>query len=145
MARQLDLARRDAFADAALEAWEFDVLAALRRAGAPHSMSPGQLAHETLVGSGTMTNRVDRLEAKGLVRRAPNPRDGRGVLVVLTPQGAARSEAALTALLARERVVLAALDDPEQQQLAQLLRRLLLPLDGSGRVFEPGVGHPATG
>ena len=87
LARHLDLARRQAFAAHDLETWEFDVLAALRRAGAPYSLSPGQLGTETLVTSGTMTNRIDRLEDRGLVRREPDPSDRRGVRVVLTDEG----------------------------------------------------------
>ena len=68
-----------------LEGWEFDVLSALRRAGAPYQLSPGQLIRQTLVTSGTMTNRVDRLERRGLVGRSPDPPDRRGVIVRLTP------------------------------------------------------------
>ena len=82
IARHLDLARRDAFAD--LETWGFDVLAALRRAGAPHTLSPSQLMQETMVSSGTMTNRLDRLEELQLITREQDPDDGRGSLVTLT-------------------------------------------------------------
>src|SRR5512144_1590153 len=84
LARHLDLARREAFTRHGIESWEFDVLAALRRAGAPYELSPGRLLRETLVTSGTMTNRVDRLAARGLVERLPDPHDRRGVLVRLT-------------------------------------------------------------
>ncbi len=73
LARHLDLARRDAFAAHGIESWEFDVLAALRRAGAPYELSPGRLLRETLVTSGTMTNRVDRLAARGLSSATPTP------------------------------------------------------------------------
>src|ERR687890_2670464 len=69
LARHLDRARRQAFAAHDLETWEFDVLSALRRSGSPYELSPGRLIKETLVTSGTMTNRVDRLTAKGLVER----------------------------------------------------------------------------
>ena len=79
LARHLDLARREAFTAHGIESWEFDVLAALRRAGAPYELSPGRLLRETLVTSGTMTNRVDRLAARGLVERYPDPDDRRGV------------------------------------------------------------------
>src|SRR5881396_1598922 len=65
LARHLDLARRSAFAAHGLESWEFDVLSALRRSGRPYQLSPGQLLRETMVTSGTMTNRVDRLMDKG--------------------------------------------------------------------------------
>src|SRR5215213_8227730 len=110
LARHLDLARRVAFTAHGIESWEFDVLAALRRAGEPYEMSPGRLLRETLVTSGTMTNRVDRLEARGLVERLPDPHDRRGVLVRLTPDGRTTVDGALESLLARERDLLAGLD-----------------------------------
>lgn len=129
LSRHLDLARRDAFAAHDLEPWEFDVLAALRREGAPYTLSPGRLLQVTLVTSGTMTNRIDRLEAKGLVARVPDPHDGRSVQVVLTEDGLARVDDALTDLLAHERDILAALDPEDRDRLADLLRRLTLPFD----------------
>jgi len=95
LARHLDIARRGAFADHGLESWEFDVLSALRRQGPPFQLTPGALLRATLVTSGTMTNRIDRLAAAGLVRRKPDPRDKRGVLVTLTSQGRQRVDAAL--------------------------------------------------
>lgn len=88
LARHLDRARRLAFSEHQLEPWEFDVLTSLRRAGAPYQLSPGQLLTQTLVTSGTMTNRIDRLTKKGLVERLPDPSDRRGVLVRLTPRAA---------------------------------------------------------
>ena len=129
LARHLDIARRGAFADHGLETWEFDVLSALRRQGPPFQLTPGALLRATLVTSGTMTNRIDRLAAAGLVRREPDPRDKRGVLVTLTDQGMARADAALADLLDRERVLLAGLDGTERQHLADLMRILLAPFD----------------
>ena len=129
LARHLDLARREAFAAHDLEPWEFDVLAALRREGAPYTLSPGRLLQVTLVTSGTMTNRIDRLEAKGLVARVPDPNDGRGVQVVLTTDGRTRVDDALTDLLAHEREILSALPAADRDHLADLLRRLTLPFD----------------
>ena len=76
--------RREAFARSELEASEFDVLSALRRAGAPYRLSPKQLLQQTLVSSGTMTNRIDRLVERGLVSRQTDPNDGRGILVEMT-------------------------------------------------------------
>ena len=131
LARHLDIARRGAFADHGLETWEFDVLSALRRQGPPFQLTPGALIRATLVTSGTMTNRIDRLVRKGLVRRGPDPRDKRGVLVTLTEQGVARADAALADLLRRERVLLAGLDGGERQQLADLMRILLAPFDAA--------------
>jgi DNA-binding MarR family transcriptional regulator len=131
LSRHLDLARREAFAAHDLEPWEFDVLAALRREGEPYTLSPGRLLQVTLVTSGTMTNRIDRLEAKGLVARVPDPHDGRGVQVVLTADGRTRVDAALTDLLAHEREILSALSATDRDRLADLLRRLTLPFDNA--------------
>ncbi|GAB2874067.1 MarR family winged helix-turn-helix transcriptional regulator [Nocardioides pacificus] len=125
LARQLELARRAAFSAQAIELWEFDVLAALRRAGTPYELSPGRLLRETLVTSGTMTNRVDRLAARGLVERLPDPRDRRGVLVRLTAEGKTRVDAAFEALVAAERDLLAVLPVAQRRQLADSLRGLL--------------------
>lgn len=129
LARHLDRARRAAFAAHDLETWEFDVLSALRRQGKPYQLSPGALLRATLVTSGTMTNRIDRLEAAGLVRRRPDTRDKRSVLVELTPAGLRTVDAALSDLLARERELLTALPASQQHQLASLLRILLVPFD----------------
>jgi DNA-binding MarR family transcriptional regulator len=127
LSRHLDLARREAFTAQGIESWEFDVLAALRRAGAPYELSPGRLLRETLVTSGTMTNRVDRLAARGLVERYPDPEDRRGVLVRLTPEGKEAVDGAFTALLQAERAFLLDLTPRQQSELADLLRRLLVP------------------
>jgi DNA-binding MarR family transcriptional regulator len=129
LARHLDRERRTAFAAHDLEPWAFDVLAALRRQGPPYELSPGGLLRATLVTSGTMTNRIDRLEQADLVRRRPDPRDKRGVLVTLTPAGASQVDAALADLLDAEQALLAALPDSSRRTLADLLRALLAPLD----------------
>ncbi|MGN6242326.1 MAG: MarR family winged helix-turn-helix transcriptional regulator [Motilibacteraceae bacterium] len=132
LARHLDLARRSAFTSHGLEPWEFDVLAALRRAGRPYALSPGQLVAQTLVSSGTMTNRIDRLAARGLVERQPDPTDGRGVRVHLTDAGGAAVDAALTDLLRQEEGILAALPAGQRRELADLLRALVLPFENAG-------------
>ncbi len=124
LARHLDRTRRAAFAEQRLEPWEFDVLSALRRSGPPYQLSPGRLVTETMVTSGTMTNRVDRLAARGLVAREPDPADRRGVLVTLTTSGRDVVDAALDALLVRERALLAALTDDESAGLAAAMRTL---------------------
>jgi len=129
LSRHLDRGRRQAFAEHGLEAWEFDVLTALRRAGEPYRLSPGRLLRETLVTSGTMTNRVDRLAARGLVRRLPDPSDRRGVLVELSPEGLRKVDAALAALLEHERALLAGLDLDQQAELSAMLRVLVAPFD----------------
>jgi DNA-binding MarR family transcriptional regulator len=129
LARHLDRARRAAFAEHSLEPWEFDVLTALRRAGAPYQLSPGQLLTQTLVTSGTMTNRIDRLAGKGLVQRLPDPGDRRGVLVRLTESGQHSADEALAGLLDHERALLAELSTAQRGELAGLLRQLVAPFD----------------
>ena len=129
LARRLDLDRAQAFAQHQLEGWEFDVLSALRRSGAPYELSPGQLIRQTLVTSGTMTNRVDRLAQRGLVERSPSPTDRRGVIVRLTTAGQRTVDAAMSDLLLRERTLLAELSDEDRDELAGMLRRLLGPLE----------------
>lgn len=132
LSHHLDRARRESFSDHGIESWEFDVLAALRRAGTPYELSPGRLIKETLVTSGTMTNRVDRLVTRGLVERLPDPHDRRGVLVRLTDEGRAKVDGALASLLDRERELLGGLDASAQSRLASLLRRLVAPFEPEG-------------
>src|SRR5579871_6122193 len=129
LARHLDIARRSAFAAHDLESWEFDVLSALRRAGPPFQLTPGSLLRATLVTSGTMTNRIDRLAAAGLVSREPDPRDRRGVLVTLSADGRTAVDAAFADLLEREHALLARLGPEQRRELAGLLRTLLVPFD----------------
>ncbi|GAA2181281.1 MarR family transcriptional regulator TamR [Brooklawnia cerclae] len=126
LAQLLDGARARAYAAHELQVWEFDVLAALRRAGDPPRLSPGRLVRETHVTSGTMTNRIDRLESRGLVRRFAHPSDGRCVLVELTAEGSARVDASMADLLAAERSLATGLGDEEFRTLGVLLRTLLI-------------------
>lgn len=129
LARQLDLARRSTFLAHGLEVWAFDVLSALRRSGEPYRLSPSQLLTQTLVTSGTMTNRIDRLAGIGLVERHPDPHDRRGVLVELTAVGRERVDNALRELLEIERHLLAGLAGADQKLLADLLRNLAIGFD----------------
>lgn len=129
LGRHLDRARRTAFSAHGLQTWDFDVLSALRRQGPPYQLSPGALLRATLVTSGTMTNRIDRLAKAGLVARHPDPLDRRGVLVRLTEGGKVVVDAALTDLLAHEQELLAGLATDERTALAALLRVLLTPFD----------------
>lgn len=131
LARHLALTRKEAFAHQHMPEWQFDVLAALRRADPPHDLTPGELLEETLVSSGTMTHRLDELEEAGLVTRQPDPADGRVVRVRLAPAGRKAVDAALKDLLERERELLEPLSTRERRQLALLLRRLLLPFDAT--------------
>ena len=129
LARHLDIARREAFAVNDLEPGEFDVLAALRRTGKPYSLTPSALISQNLVTSGTMTNRIDRLESKDLVARMPDPTDGRGVLVQLTQSGKSAVDRALEELLSREKSLLATVSKADREKLASVLRDIVLPFD----------------
>jgi DNA-binding MarR family transcriptional regulator len=128
LARHLDRQRTAVFGRHELETWTFDVLSALRRAPG-QQLSPGQLVAQTLVTSGTMTNRIDRLQERGLVRRRPDPADARSVRVQLTAAGRRRVEAAIRDLVQRENAILGTLTDAERAQLAGLLRRVVAPFD----------------
>jgi DNA-binding MarR family transcriptional regulator len=129
LARHLDRQRTTLFARHDLETWSCDVLSALRRSDPPHQLSPGQLLAQTLVTSGTMTNRLDHLEARGLVRRRRDPDDARLVRVRLTAAGRRRVDAALKDLADREHAILGPLDARQREALAGLLRRVVAPFD----------------
>jgi DNA-binding MarR family transcriptional regulator len=129
LAKHLDRARRAAFTASGLDSWEFDVLSALRRAGSPYQLSPKALLQQTLVSSGTMTNRIDRLVERGLVDRRGDPNDGRGILVTMTPTGQARVDAAISQLLEAEAELLNNLSVADRERIATLLRKLSLDFD----------------
>lgn len=105
---------------------EFDVLAALRRRGAPYQLSPNQLQNMVLISSGALTNRINRLESASLVTRSPDPNDRRGVIVTLTERGLEVIEQAVVNHLRAEAELLEPLDQGERAQLAALLKKLLL-------------------
>lgn len=127
--KHLDRARARAFERSGLTSWEFDVLAVLRRGGAPFRQSPKILVQQTMVSSGTMTNRIDRMTNRGLVRRLTDPNDGRGVLVEMTEQGQTLVDAAMTRLSDAEEHLLGGVPRAERERLAALLRRLALSVD----------------
>jgi DNA-binding MarR family transcriptional regulator len=129
LARHLERARRVAFGASDLELWEFDVLSALRRAGDPYQLSPKALLQQTLVSSGTMTNRIDRLVERELVERRSDPGDGRGILVVMTERGRDRVDSAIALLLQAESELLDGLSTLERDRLSGLLRKLSLDFD----------------
>jgi DNA-binding MarR family transcriptional regulator len=108
---------------------QFAVLAALRRIGPPHCLSPTDLYNSLLVSSGAMTNRLRRLEEAGLVERIPDPRDGRSLLVALTGKGHDLIDRAVEAHTANEHRLLAALTPEDRAALTDLLRRLLLQFE----------------
>jgi DNA-binding MarR family transcriptional regulator len=129
--REVYLAQRATFARHGLDAPSFDVLAALRRIGAPYQLTPTALMRTALVTSGAITQRLDRLEERGLITRERSEDDGRAVVVTLTAEGRAALDAALPDHLETERRLLEGLPTADRALLADLLRRLLV---GLGRV-----------
>lgn len=113
------------FARYGLQPGEFDVLATLRRSGSPFALTPTALYEATMISSGGMTSRLDRLEKAGLIERRPHPSDRRGALVALTQKGLALIDEAVTAHVANERAILAAMSASEQAALYALLAKLL--------------------
>ncbi|MEJ6004719.1 MarR family transcriptional regulator [Paucibacter sp. AS339] len=119
----------DTFSQFGLSAWEFDVLATLRRSGAPYCLAPTALFSTLMVSSGTMTHRMRGLETRDLVLRLPNPEDARSVLVQLTAEGLALIDQAVEAHLANERQILADLSAAELATLDRSLAILLARLE----------------
>jgi DNA-binding MarR family transcriptional regulator len=109
----------------------FDLLAALRRAGAPYELNPTTLRHATMLSSGGMTKRLDRLAGAGLIERRPDPADRRGTLVRLTRKGKTLIDKAVETHLANEKRLLVALEPDDQRTLDHLLRALLASLEPS--------------
>jgi DNA-binding MarR family transcriptional regulator len=124
LSRSIDRRLKRVFDTHGLEAWEYDVLASLRRSGPPYELTAGDLLAALMITSGAVTNRIDRLEQRGLVRRAKAPDDGRIVLVQLTGSGRALIDAAVPGHLENERGILASLTPVELRQLEQLLQKL---------------------
>ncbi|MBZ9851256.1 MarR family transcriptional regulator [Mesorhizobium sp. CA14] len=116
------------FARFGLQPGEFDVLATLRRSGAPYALTPTELYEATMVTSGAMTARLDRLEKAGLIRRAPHPSDRRGVVVELTAKGRELTDEALAAHVANEHQILSGLTSEDREMLANLLEKLIVSL-----------------
>lgn len=108
---------------------DFDVLASLRRVGPPHRLNPTHFAKALMLTSGTITNRLDRLAARGLIERLDDPADRRGTLVTLTAKGKALVDAAVGGHVANEARLLAALTKAERTELDRLLRKLMASLE----------------
>lgn len=105
---------------------DFDVLNTLRRVGDQRGSKPSDLARSSLITTGAMTSRLDRLERVGLIRRAPDPSDRRGVLVSLTPQGSRVARQALHELIATNQTFLEPLTGQQRDSIATALKQLLL-------------------
>jgi len=127
---QRELAKRAAAYD--VQVPEADILFTLRRSGSPYRLLPSNLSESLLVSSGTLTNRLDRLEAKGLVERHPNPEDRRSVEVVLTERGRELADEAVTEHVRNEQRLLAPLSATERRTLDELMAKLLAALGEGG-------------
>ncbi|REF00855.1 MarR family winged helix-turn-helix transcriptional regulator [Thermomonospora umbrina] len=125
LARLVDAELGRTFAEHGLDRASFDVLATLRRSGPPFRLTPTELTRSSMVTSGAITQRLDRLESRGLVGRTPSASDGRGVLVALTDDGRALIDRVLPHHIDTENRILAALTRPRRDQLADTLRDLL--------------------
>ena len=123
--RRLD----ETFASFELTGWEFDVLATLRRSGAPYCLAPTALFSALMITSGTMTHRLKGLESRGLVQRIPSEEDGRSLLVRLTPTGLALIDLAVEAHVENERRILAAMKPADLAELNDRLSLLLAALE----------------
>jgi DNA-binding MarR family transcriptional regulator len=108
---------------------DFDVLASLRRTGEPFELPAGELARHTMVTTGAMTKRIDRLEAAGLVSRRPDASDGRGRRIALTPRGRELIDRAFTQHMANEQRLVALVPEGDREVLARILKRWLAALD----------------
>lgn len=117
------------FSQFGLNTSSFDVLATLRRAGDPYTLSPGEMLSTLMVTSGTMTNRIDQLEKAGWVIRKVNPEDGRGFLVSLTPEGLELINKVIEAHVENQKRLVSGLSQQEQQALNQLLKVFLNTLE----------------
>lgn len=126
--RMLDRGISDRLAAHGLQLWEFDILATLLRSGPPYRLSAGALVGASMVTSGAITNRIDRLVARGLVSRETDPDNRRSVRITLTDAGRELVDTALADHVANESDLLAGLTPKEQTQLAGLLRKLLVHL-----------------
>src|SRR4051812_26931119 len=130
VAELLEAGLRPVFAEVGLGNGDFDVLASLRRAGPPFRLTAGELSASTLVTSGAVSKRLDRLEARGLVERSVSAVDARGREIQLTAEGRALTDELVVRHWDNEDRLLAALDAGEREQLAGLLRKLLLDVEG---------------
>jgi DNA-binding MarR family transcriptional regulator len=129
LSRRFKRSLNETVAEHGLAHQDWDVLGALHRAGPPFRRSAGELAKISELSSGAMTNRLDRLEAGGLVERLPDPDDRRGVLVGLTKPGLEAWKNSTGAAAAREALIAGALNKREKEQLNALLRRLMLEFE----------------
>jgi DNA-binding MarR family transcriptional regulator len=127
--KYVDRALNETLAEFNLDRGEWRLLGALRRSGPPYRRSPGHLADDLGLSSGAMTNRLDRLENAGLIRRLPDPDDRRGLKVELTDTGWRAWQDSVGAQAQKEALMASALEPHEKEELNSLLRRLMLEFE----------------
>lgn len=142
--RHLDRAMNETLAEFKLDRGEWWLLGALRRSGPPYRKSPGKLAEDIGLSSGAMTNRLDRLEAAGLIRRLPDPDDRRALQVELTEAGWQAWQDTVGAQARKEALVANALDPAEKEMLNALLRRLMLEFEEQAGKLAHHEAKPAS-
>lgn len=120
----------------------FHLLGRLRSYGPPYRRSPGQLAGDMRLSSGAMTNRLDRLEEAGLIRRLPDPNDRRGQLIEPTEKGHAAWDRTVVTQAEREQRIASVLSPPEREQLHRLLRRLMRAFPDRDKWYHPALDGP---
>jgi DNA-binding MarR family transcriptional regulator len=137
LSRLIDRRLSENFARFDLEDWMYDVLATLRRSGEPYELHAGDLMRQSMVTTGAITNRIDRLEQRGLVERAAST-DRRKVVVRLTKQGIEKVDTVVAAHMATEETILGSLSQRQRNELAGLLRTVLIDLGDHAPVDGPG-------
>ena len=134
--KDFDRSMEETLAKFDLDRRAFHLLGRLRSYGPPYRRSPGQLAGDMRLSSGAMTNRLDRLEAAGLIRRLPDPNDRRGQLIEPTENGHAAWDRTVGTQAEREHRIASALTTTEREQLHRLLRKLMLAFPGRERWYD---------
>ena len=140
LAKALDTSQEENLAESGLDRRSFHVLGKLRTAGPPYRRPAGQLAMHMRLSSGAMTNRLDRMEAAGLIRRVPDPTDRRGTLIEPTEAGHAIWEKTVGTQAMREARIASVLDAKDRAELHRLLRVLMRAFPGTAHHGEPDKG-----
>ena len=142
LAKDLDRSMEETLLKFGLDRRAFHLLGKLRSYGRPYRRSPGQLATDMRLSSGAMTNRLDRLEEAGLIRRLPDPNDRRGQLIEPTERGHAAWDNTVGTQAEREQRIASVLSAPEREQLHRLLRKLMSAFSDEDKWYS--VGKPET-
>ena len=143
LAKSFDRSLEETLTEHGLDHRSYHLLGRLRSYGPPYRRSPGQLATDMRLSSGAMTNRLDRMESAGLIRRLPDPSDRRGTLIEPTEMGNATWDRTTGTQARREAMTASVLDTSEKEDLHSLLRRLMRAFPGKEQPAEPCVEDDA--